>query len=200
MTMRDKLELLERRRAESEQGGGRRAPQGAARQGQALGARAARPAARRRHLRRARPLRRAPLDGLRPRGAADLRRRRRHRLRPHRRPPRLRLLAGLHRVRRLAVRGVRREDLQGHGPRDAERRAGDRAQRLRRRAHPGRRRLARRLRRHLPPQHARVRRRPADLARSSARAPAAPCTRRPSPTSRTWCAARRTCSSPGPTS
>ena len=84
-------------------------------------------------------------------------------LRPHRRPARLRLLAGLHRVRRVAVRGARREDLQGDGPRDAERRAGDRPQRLRRRAHPGRRRLARRLRRHLPAQHARVGRRAADL-------------------------------------
>ena len=36
-------------------------------------------------------------------------------------------------------------------------------QRLRRRAHPGRRGLARRLRRHLPPQHARLGRDPADL-------------------------------------
>ena len=84
-------------------------------------------------------------------------------LRPHRRPPRLRLLAGLHRVRRLAVRVVRREDLQDHGSRDAQRRAGDRPQRLRRRAHPGRRRLARRLRRDLSAQHAGVGRRPADL-------------------------------------
>ena len=38
-----------------------------------------------------------------------------------------------------------REDLQGHGPGDEGRRAGDRPQRLGRRAHPGRRRLARRL-------------------------------------------------------
>ena len=45
----------------------------------------------------------------------------------------------------------------------AQRRAGHRPQRLRRRAHSGRRRLARRIRRHLPPQHARVRRRSADL-------------------------------------
>ena len=88
--------------------------------------------------------------------AAHLRRRRRHRLRPHRRPARLRLLAGLHRLRRLAQRGVRREDLQGDGPRGAERRAGDRPQRLGRRAHPGRRRVARRLRRDLPAQHARL--------------------------------------------
>ena len=39
---------------------------------------------------------------------------------------------------------------------------GHRPQRLGRRAHPGGRRVARRLRRHLPAQHARVRRRPAD--------------------------------------
>ena len=39
---------------------------------------------------------------------------------------------------------------------------GHRAQRLGRRAHPGGRRVARRLRRHLPPQHARERRHPAD--------------------------------------
>ena len=43
--------------------------------------------------------------------------------------------------------------------------------------------LARRLRRHLPPQHAGVGRRPADLARSWGRARAAPCTRPRSPTS-----------------
>ena len=40
----------------------------------------------------------------------------------------VRVLAGLHRVRRLAVRDPRREDLQGHGPRDEGRRAGDRSQ------------------------------------------------------------------------
>ena len=86
-------------------------------------------------------------------------------------------------------RGARGEDLQGHGPGAAERRAGDRAQRLRRRADPGRRRLPRRLRRHLPPQHAGLRRDPADLAPSSVPAPAARCTARPSPTSSSWCGA-----------
>ena len=40
---------------------------------------------------------------------------------------------------------------------------GDRPQRLGRRAHPGGRRVARRLRRHLPAQHARLGRRAADL-------------------------------------
>ena len=48
-------------------------------------------------------------------GQAPVRRRRRHRLRHGVRPQDLRLLAGLHRLRRLAQRGVRREDLQGHG-------------------------------------------------------------------------------------
>ena len=53
-------------------------------------------------------------------------------------------------------RRLRAEDLQGDGPRDEGRRARHRAQRLGRRAHPGGRRVARRLRRHLPAQHARV--------------------------------------------
>ena len=62
------------------------------------------------------------------------------------------------------------------------------------------RRLARRLRRHLSPQHAGIGRGPADLGDSRVRAPAARCTRRRSPTSSTWRAARRTCSSPARTS
>ena len=53
--------------------------------------------------------------------------------------------------------------VQGDGPRAQDGRADRRPQRLRRRAHPGRRAVARRLRRHLPPQHARLRRHPADL-------------------------------------
>ena len=53
---------------------------------------------------------------LRDDGAAALRRRRRHRLRDDLRPQGLRLLAGLHDLRRQPLRGVRREDLQGHGP------------------------------------------------------------------------------------
>ena len=103
-----------------------------------------------------------------------------------RRPAGLRLRPGLHRLRRLAVRDLRREDLQGHGPGDEGRRAGHRPQRLRRRAHPGGRRLARRLRRHLPAQHAGLGRRAADLARSWGPAPAARSTRRRSPTSSSW--------------
>ena len=59
----------------------------------------------------------------------------------------------------------------------------DRPQRLGRRAHPGGRRVARRLRRHLPAQHARVAASSRRSARSWARAPAAPSTRRRSPTS-----------------
>ena len=95
--------------------------------------------------------------------AALPRRRRRHRPRHDRRPARVRLQPGLHGLRRLAVGGVRREDLQGHGPRDEGRRADHRAQRFGRRADPGGRRVARRLRRDLPAQRPRVRRRAADL-------------------------------------
>ena len=52
-------------------------------------------------------------------------------------------------LRRLALRGLRREDLQGHGPGRQVRLPADRDQRLGRGADPGRRRLARRLRRDL---------------------------------------------------
>ena len=123
---------------------------------------------------------------LRPGGAAHPGRRRGHRPRHDRRPPRLRLQPGLHGLRRLALGGARREDLQGHGPGHEGRGADHRPQRLGRRAHPGGRRLAGWLRRHLPAQHDGVRGRPADLARSWVRAPVARCTRRPSPTSRSW--------------
>ena len=134
-----------------------------ARVGQADGARATRPAARPGFVRRARCVRHPSSDRtIRP---ADQRprRRRRHRPRHDRRPARLRLQPGLHRLRRLAVGGLRREDLQGHGPGDEGRRADHRPQRFRRRADPGGRRVARRLRRHLPAQRPGVRRRAADL-------------------------------------
>ena len=72
-----------------------------------------------------------------------VRRRRGHRLRHRRRPPGVRVRPGLHRVRRLARRGVRREDRQGHGPGAEDRLPGHRHQRLRRRPHPGGRRLPR---------------------------------------------------------
>ena len=90
--------------------------------------------------------------------------RRRHRARQDRRPARVRLQPGLHGVRRIAVRGVRREDLQGDGPRDEGRGTDHRAQRFGRRADPGRRRVARRVRRHLPAQHAGLRCRAAAFA------------------------------------
>ena len=73
--------------------------------------------------------------------------------------------------------------VQDHGHGDADRRPHRRVERLGRRAHPGRGAVARRLRRHLPAQHAGQRRRPADLRDPRARAPAAPSTRRRSPIS-----------------
>ena len=109
-------------------------------------------------------VRRASLHRFRHGCGVGAGRRRRHRLRDDQRPAGLRLLAGLHRLRRLAFRGARGEDLQGDGPRDQGGRAGDRAERLRRRADPGRRRVARRLRGGVPAQCARVGRDPADLA------------------------------------
>ena len=130
--------------------------------GQAPRPRAAREAARPGQLRRARPLRPPPQPALRDDGAPTLGRRRRHRLRDDLRPQGLRLLAGLHRLRRHAVGGVRREDLQGHGPRAQVRLPADRHQRLGRRAHPGGRRLAGRLRGDLLAQRAGLRRDPAD--------------------------------------
>ena len=77
---------------------------------------------------------------VRSREATLPRRRRRHRPRIDRRAPGVRLQPGLHGLRRLAVRGLRREDLQGDGPGDEGRRADHRPQRLRRRADPGGRR------------------------------------------------------------
>ena len=77
-------------------------------------------------------------------------------------PARVRLLPGLHGLRRLARRGHGREDVQGHGPGGQDRLPGHRHQRLRRRAHPGGRRVARRLRRRLPAQRPLLGRHPAD--------------------------------------
>ena len=71
-------------------------------------------------------------------------RRRRDRLRDRVRPPGVRVLAGLHGLRRLAERGVRGEDLQGDGHGGEGRLPGRRDQRLGRRADPGGCRLARR--------------------------------------------------------
>ena len=140
---------------------GREAP----RSGQAARPRARGEAVRPGLVRRARSLRPPPRAELRDARAAPVRRRRRHRLRDDLRPSRLRLQPGLHRVRRLAERGVRREDLQGDGPGGEVRLPGRRHQRLGRRAHPGRRRVARRLRRDLLAERAVVGGDPADLAR-----------------------------------
>ena len=156
----------------------------AARQGQADRPRADRPAARRGLLRRAGRVRPAPVHEFRHREEPPVRRRRRHRLRHGRRPSRLRLLAGLHDLRRLARRGLRREDRQGHGLRDEDRLPGHRHQRRRRRPDPGGRGRARAVRGDLPPQCARLRRGPADQPDRRSRARAARCTRPRSPTSR----------------
>ncbi len=80
------------------------------------------------------------------------------------RPQGVRLLAGLHRLRRLAERGVRGEGLQGDGSRGQVRLPGDRDQRLGWRPHPGGRRLAGRVRGDLLAQRAGLRRRAAALA------------------------------------
>ena len=133
------------------QGGGE-----AARQGQVDRPRADRAPLRRRLLRRARRAGPAPVGGVRPGEEPALRRRRDHRLRHHRRPPDLRVLPGLHRLRRVAGRGLRREDHQGDGPRDEDRLPDHRHQRGRRRPHPGGGRLPRPLRRDLQAQRARL--------------------------------------------
>ena len=148
-----------------------------ARPGQAARPRAHRPPARSRVVPRARPAGPPP-------GRVGLRRpalhRRRHlRLGHGRRPQGLRLLAGLHGVRRRARRGVRRQDPQAHGPGAQGRGPGRRHQRRRRRPHPGGRGQPRQLRRHLLPQRAVVGRDPPDQRDHGARAPAAPSTRPP---------------------
>ena len=154
---RQLLDQLHHRQVARRTGRGTRARRPAAQEGQAHRPRAARPPARRGQLRRARPVRHPSLHRLRAGPAGLPGRRRGDRLGADRRAPGLRVLPGLHGLRRLPLGGARGEDLQGDGPGPPERRAGDRAQRFRRRPHPGRRRVARRLRRHLPPQHARVR-------------------------------------------
>ena len=75
-----------------------------------------------------------------------------------------RVQPGLHRQRRIARRGVRREDRQGHGLRAEDRLPDDRHQRQRRRPDPGRRGRARPVRRDLLPERDLLRRHPADLA------------------------------------
>ena len=92
-----------------------------------------------------------------------LRRRLHHRLRAHRRPAGVRLRAGLHRLRRIALRNQRRQDRQDHGSGREDGRARHRPERLRRRAHSGRRDVAGRIRRHFSAQHAVQRRGAADF-------------------------------------
>ena len=113
-------------------------------------------------LRGVRHVHRAPQQGFRRRQEHHPRRRRGHRLGHDQRPHGLCLRQGLHRLRRLAVRNPRAEDLQDPGHGDAERRAGDRPARCRRRAHPGRRVLARGLWRGVQAQRAGLRRGAAD--------------------------------------
>ena len=86
-----------------------------------------------------------------------------HRLGLHRRPQGVRVLSGLHGVRRVARRGHVGEGVQDHGPGRGHRGPGHRHQRLRRSAHPGGRLVARRVRIHLRPKRPRLGRRAADL-------------------------------------
>ncbi len=143
----------------------REAHQAAAREGQAHRARAARAAARPRHLRGVGHVRRAPLRTTSAWTTQKI--------------PGDGVVTGYGTINGRLVfvfsqdftvfggslsRGPRREDLQDHGPGDEGRRAGDRPERLGRRAHPGRRGLARRLRRGVPAQRAGLGRDAADLA------------------------------------
>ena len=152
-------------RAAARRGGPRRLGEGgreAARQGSQDRPRADRDPLRRGLVRGARRAGAAPVDGVRAGEEPPVRRRRGDRLRHHRRPPGVRVLPGLHDLRRLARRGLRREDHQGHGPRHQDRLPDHRHQRGRRGADPGGRGLARPLRRDLPPQRPRVGRHPPD--------------------------------------
>ena len=106
----------------------------------------------------------APRHRLRDRGHPALRGRRGHRVRHRGRAPGLRVQPGFHRVRRLAGRGLRREDRQDHGSRAEDRLPDNRDQRRRRRPDPGRGGGARPVRRDLLPQRDGLRRHPADLA------------------------------------
>ena len=163
MALQDRFEDLRRRNQAALLARRRRADRPPAQGGQEDGARAARAPARQGLVRGDGSARRPHRAGTSAWTSSDAGRRRGHRLRAHPRPAGLRLRPGLHGLRRLAVRGVRAEDLQDHGPRHEDGRAHHRAQRLGGRAHPGGRRLACRLRRHLPAQYPGLGRRPADL-------------------------------------
>ena len=138
---------------------GRRAPP---RQGEADRPRAHRVPARRGVVPGARHAGPAPGPRHGAGGQPALHRRRGHRLRHHRRPAGLHLQPGLHRLRRGAGRGLRREDPQGDGPRRLHRGPDDRPQRRRRGPDSGGRGLAALLRGDLPPQRDVVGRHPPD--------------------------------------
>ena len=162
---------------------GERAPCDAARDAQPRGAgrrrEAHRAAARAREAHRARAARAPPRRGIvpgvrrarharrhrvRPGRAALPGRRSRHRLRQDQRAPRRRLRAGLHRPRRVVLRGAVEQDLPHSGPRARKRHSAHRPERLGRRAHPGGRPRPRRLRRGVRAQRDGLGRHPADLA------------------------------------
>ena len=113
----------------------------------------------------------APQQPVRPGEAPAVWRRRRHRLWHHRRPDGGDLRPGLHRLRRLPRRGLRREDRQGHGLCDEGRLPGRRHQRLR-----------------VAPASRRAWSRSASTARSSTAMswPAASCRRSPSSWALCW--------------
>ena len=144
--------------------GRRPAGRAPARQGQDDGARADRRAAGPRLVHRVRRAGQAPGYDFGMARSRPVRRRRGHRVRHDRRPAGGRVQPGLHRQRRVARRGLRREDRQGHGLRAEDRLPDDRHQRQRRRPDPGRRSRARPVRRDLLPERHLLRRDPADLA------------------------------------
>ena len=160
-------EVLDELESSPRQGAGRgrgRPHRGAACPRQAHRARAARPPARRGLLRGVRHVCRAPLHRFRHGEDARARRRRGDRLGHHQRPRHLRVRQGFHRIRRLAIAGACREDGEDSGHGAQEPRADHRPVRCRRGAHPGRRGGARRLRRGVLAQRARLGRDPANLA------------------------------------
>src|SRR2546423_458043 len=115
------------RRARRPGGAGRRrrAHREAARGGEAHRARARRAAARSGQLRRAGQVQGPPLRRLRHAEEKDPRRRRGHRLRHGGGTAGVRLRAGLHRLRRVALRRLRGADLQGDGSGRLHRLPGD---------------------------------------------------------------------------
>ncbi len=136
----------------------------AARAGQDDRPRAGARAARRGQFHRDRRVLPASLHRVRHGQAPSLRRRGHHRHGRDQWATGLRVQSGRRDFRRITGPGLRREDLQDHRLRAQDGLPPHRHQRGRRSADPGGRRLARALRRDLPPQHPRVGRDPADLA------------------------------------